>query len=96
MSLVDGIRSCVLGVIAACAALPRMVLGLLLIAGCIWAWRRGLSSPAFTVILAVAGVWGLLKIVTALGVLMGAPSPERNVRRETRKALRRAGMLRWW
>ena len=96
MSLWERFHACVLGIIAAGAALPRMVFGLVLVGGCIWAWGSGFNSPGFTLILGAIGIWGLIKIVTALGVLMGAPSPERNAGRETRKALRRAGMLRWW
>lgn len=96
MSFLARLHACGLAIIAACAALPRLGLGLLLIGACGWAWRAGLNTPGLTLILGAVAVWGLVKIVTALGVLIGAPSPERNVRRETRKALRRAGMLRRW
>jgi hypothetical protein len=96
MSLRGWLHTCGAGVAVACATLPRIVFGSLLIGGCVWLWGHGIGGPILNLVIAGLAVWGLIKIVVAVGLLAGTPSPDRNARRETRKALRRAGMLRWW
>ena len=65
-----------------------------------FAFRRALAEgfglPGLNVIFGMVIVWGLVMVVMALGVFVGAPAPERNAQRETRKALRRARMMRRW
>jgi hypothetical protein len=77
-------------------ALLRIGFGLLMIVGCIWALADGFNLPGLNVILGMIIIWGLVIVVMAFGVFVGAPAPERNALRETRKALRRARMMRRW
>jgi len=77
-------------------ALLRIALGLLMIGGCVWALVNGFNLPGLNVIFGMMIIWGLVMVFMALGAFVGAPSPDRNAQRETRKALRRARMLRRW
>jgi hypothetical protein len=77
-------------------ALFRMVLGLLLIAGCSWLIHKGFTSPGAIALLGVLIIVGVIFIIGALGPLVGPPIPsvKSSTRLETRRALRRAGLLR--
>jgi uncharacterized membrane protein len=79
-------------------ALFRMGVGVGVLGGCVyvWPWASDLASSGIDLLVGVFAVWGLVMVVLALGVFVGAPSPERNARRETRRALRRARMTRRW
>jgi hypothetical protein len=77
-------------------ALLRIALGLLMIGGCVWALANGFNLPGLNLIFGMVIIWGLVMVFMALGAFVGAPAPDRNAQRETRKALRRAGMLRRW
>jgi uncharacterized membrane protein YdjX (TVP38/TMEM64 family) len=98
MSMLGRIHTAGVTAITVCFALLRIAVGLALLGGCVWAWANGFDfgSAAIGILLGIFGIWGLVVAVMALGVFAGAPSPERNARRETRKALRRARMMRRW
>jgi hypothetical protein len=96
MSLLGRIHGIGVATIVIGYALLRIALGLSIIGGCVWAFSEGLGLPGLNVIFGMIIVWGLVMVVMALGVFVGAPAPERNAQRETRKALRRARMMRRW
>jgi hypothetical protein len=96
MSLLARIHAVCVATIVMGSALLRIALGLMTIWGCVWWLANGFNLPGLNYILGIIIVWGLVIVVTALGVFVGAPSPDRNARRETRRALRRARMLRRW
>jgi len=98
MSVLGRIHSAGITAIAVGFALFRIVLGLLIIAGCVL-FAKFFFEPAAALLVVPLSIWGLIIIVTALGVFVGGPpipSVDRNPGRETRKALRRARMLRRW
>lgn len=74
----------------------RVGAGLIIIAGCV-AFVSRFHVPS--VLWPVVGLFvflGFIAIVTALGPFITDPDPDREAARETRKALRRARMLRRW
>ena len=83
-------------IIAVGYALYRIALGLLMILVCAWLFANSAKLVGEILLFGVVGIWGLIIVIRALGPFAGAPSPDRAIKRETRKALRRAGMLRWW
>jgi len=83
-------------IIAVGYALYRIALGSLMIMVCAWLFANSGKLVGEILLFGVVGIWGLVIVVRALGPFAGAPSPDRAIKRETRKALRRAGMLRWW
>jgi hypothetical protein len=96
MSLLGRIHAVGVATIVIGYALLRIALGLLAIGACVWALAEGFGLPGLNLIFGMVIVWGLVIVVMALGVFVGAPAPDRNAQRETRKALRRARMLRRW
>jgi hypothetical protein len=96
MSILERVHTAGVNTIVIGYALLRIALGLLMIGGCVWAFSAGLGLPGLNVIFGMIIVWGLVMVVMALGMFVGAPAPERNAQRETRKALRRARMMRRW
>jgi hypothetical protein len=96
MSLLGRIHGIGVATIVIGYALLRIALGLLMIGGCVWSFSEGFGLPGLNVIFGMVIVWGLVMVVMALGVLVGVPAPERNAQRETRRALRRARMMRRW
>jgi hypothetical protein len=83
-----------------CAAVFRALSGfaflLLLVAGIIWAIHWGFSGRPATVLTVWIILWALLSVLRAIGELLGPPEPsvKSTTRLETRRELRRAGMLR--
>lgn len=96
MSLLARIHALCVATIVIVSALLRIALGLMTIWGSVWWLANGFYLPGLNYILGIIIVWGLVIVVTALGVFVGAPSPERNAQRETRRALRQARMMRRW
>jgi hypothetical protein len=96
MSLLGRIHGVGVATIVIGYALLRIALGLLMIGGCVWALANGFNLPGLNLIFGMIIIWGLVMVFMAFGVFVGVPAPERNALRETRKALRRARMMRRW
>jgi hypothetical protein len=83
-----------------CAAVFRTVRGIaflsLVVAGIIWAIHWGFSGRPATVLTVWIILWALLSVLRSIGEFLGPPeqSVKSTTRLETRRALRRAGMLR--
>jgi len=96
MSILERVHTAGVTTIVVGFALLRIALGLLMIGGCVWALANGFNLPGLNVIFGMVIIWGLVLVFMALGVFVGVPAPERNAQRETRRALRRARMMRRW
>jgi hypothetical protein len=77
-------------------ALRGMAFVLLLVAGAIWVINRSFSTRPATVLIVCVVIWGLRSMLRTLGELLGPPEPfvKSGTRLETRRALRRAGLVR--
>ena len=96
MSMLGRIHGVGATTIAVGYALYRIALGSLMIVVCAWLFAKSGKLIGELLVLAAVGIWGLVIVVKALGPFAGTPSPDRAAKRETRKALRRARMLRRW
>lgn len=96
MSVFGRVHAAGVTVIAVGFGLFRIALGLAMVAACGWLFANGFREPRESIVLGIIGIWGLTIIIRAMGVFVADPSLERDARRETRKALRRARMLRRW
>lgn len=82
-------------VIRIAAALAAIAFGLALLGGCAWAVDQGFTHPIVLGLLGLTGVAAFIIITRALGRIAGPPVPSvtGGASLETRRALRRAGML---
>jgi hypothetical protein len=77
------------------AALIKMAIGFAMLAGCAWVIAVGFTNPIVMAALGLIGIIAFIIVTTGLGAIVGPPVPhvKGSVRLETRRALRRAGML---
>jgi hypothetical protein len=103
MSILERVYTATVTAISMGLALLKIAVGLAMVAGCVLVAVHSWATPGVDlltglavvkVLIAIVAVCGLVIIITSLGIFVGVPSPERNAKRETRKALRRARMLR--
>jgi hypothetical protein len=79
-----------------CSVLLRIALGLLIIAGLSWLIHRYSGGPIMISLFGLLGIWSVFRFIGMLGSLVGPPEPSVKSRTslETRRVLRRTGMLR--
>jgi hypothetical protein len=78
-------------------AFRRAVFALLLTAGCIWLVEKSFNERPATLLAGCVIIWWIRKVIRIVGELLGPPEPavKSKTRLERRRALRRAGLLKW-